>query len=245
MKNRIKKWIIIGASLLAFLIISVVLFDKVLMPWFVDAEEVELPDFVGLHKSEALATLSNLKLSYREIGPRYDANFDVDHIIYQRPAAGTKVKENRRIYLHISGGDPLIKMPSLINKTLRDAKVTLERRGLFIRDVEQIKSEFPANYVVEQEFVEGTNLAKGDSVDIKVSIGPRVGMVRTPNIIGKSLSESERILRRNNLKLGIIKYRPTPSILTNTVIEQLPSEDFLLSVGDSVDVTVAKSITSK
>lgn len=244
MKNRIKKWIIIGASLVAFLIISVVLFDKLFMPWFVDAPEVELPSLVGLHKSAALTILSNLKLNHSEIGPRYDANFDIDHVIYQRPAVGTKVKENRRIYLHISGGDPLIKMPNLINKTLRDAKVILERRGLFLRDIQQVRSELPANYVVDQEFVDGTNLAKGDSVDIKVSIGPRVGMVRVPNLIGKSLGEAERILRRNNLKLGVIKYQITPSILTNTVIEQLPSEDFLLSVADNVDVTVAKSITS-
>lgn len=243
MKNRIKKWIIIGASLIVLLIISVILFDKLLMPWVVDAKEAELPELVGLHKSEALTILSSLKLSYKEVATRYDANYDIDHVIYQKPPAGTKVKQNRRIYLHISGGDPLIRMPNLINKTLRDAKVTLERRGLYIRDIEQVKSELPSNYVVEQEFVEGTNLSKGDSVDIQVSIGPRVGMVRVPNIIGKSLSETERILRSNNLKLGRIKYQLTPSILTNTVIEQLPSEDFLLRVGDSVDVTVAKSIT--
>lgn len=245
MKNRIKKWIIISASLITFLIVSLILFDKLLMPWFVDAREVELPDLVGLHKSEALAILSDLKLNPVEKEPRFDARYDIDHIVYQRPSAGTKVKENRRIYLHISGGDPLIKMPNLINKTLRDAKVTLEKRGLFIRNIKQVKSELPSNYVVDQEFVEGTNLTKGDSVNIKVSMGPRVGMVRVPSIIGKSLDEAEQILRRNNLKLGIIKYRPTPSILTNTVIEQLPSEDFLLSVGDVVDVTVAKSITSK
>jgi serine/threonine-protein kinase len=244
MKNRIKKWLIISGSVFAGLIVLVVLFDKVYMPWFVDAKEVVLPNLVGMHKSEALKILSDLNLNVREIGPRYDAKFDIDHVIFQRPPAGTLVKENRRIYLHISGGDPLIKMPNLYNKTLRDAKVTLERRGLFIRDIAQIKSELPANHVVEQEFVEGTNLAQGDSVNIKVSIGPRVGMVRVPNLIGKSLSEAEIILRRNNLKIGIVKFRETPSILTNTVIEQLPSVDFLVSVGDSVDVTVAKSITS-
>jgi serine/threonine-protein kinase len=244
MKNFIKKWLIIAGSVLAGVIILVVIFDKLIMPWYVDAKEVKLPNLVGLHKSEAENILKKLHLNVREIGPRYDPNFDIDHVIFQRPPAGTIVKENRRVYLHISGGDPLIKMPNLINKTLRDAKVTLERRGLYIRDIIQVKSELKANHVVEQEFVEGTNLAEGDSVDLKVSIGPRVGMVRVPNLIGKSLSEVEIILRRNNLKMGIITYKQTPSILTNTVIEQLPSEDFLLSVGDSVDVTVAKSISS-
>jgi serine/threonine-protein kinase len=244
MKNRIKKWLIISGSVIAGLIILVVLFDRVYMPWFVDAEEVVLPNLVGMHKSEALKILSNLNLNVREIGPRYDARFDIDHVIFQRPSAGTVVKENRRIYLHISGGDPLINMPNLYNKTLRDAKVTLERRGLFIRDISQIKSELPANHVVEQEFVEGTNLAQGDSVDLKVSIGPRRGMVRMPNLIGKSLSEAEVLLRRNNLKVGNVKFRETPSILTNTVIEQLPSVDFLVNVGDTVDLIVAQSITS-
>ncbi len=245
MKNLIKKWLIIAGSVAAGIVILVVLFDKLYMPWFVDAKEIKLPNLVGLHKSDARNLLSQLKLNVREIGPRYDPGFDIDHVIFQRPSAGTMVKENRRVYLHISGGDPLIKMPNLYNKTLRDAKITLERRGLYIRDIIQVKSELKANHVVEQEFVEGTNLAQGDSIDLKVSIGPRVGMVRVPNLIGKSLSEVELILRQNNLKIGIITYKQTPSILTNTVIEQLPSEDFLLSVGDSVDVTVAKSITAE
>ena len=244
MKKLLKKWLIIAGSVAAGVIILVVIFDKLIMPWYVDAKEVKLPNLVGLHKSEAENILKNLHLTVKEKGPVFDPNFAIDHVIFQRPPAGTIVKENRRVYLHISGGDPLIKMPNLVNKTLRDAKVTLERRGLYIRNIIQIKSELPANHVVEQEFVEGTNLAEGDSVDIKVSIGPRIGMVRVPNLIGKSLSEVEIILRRNNLKIGIITYKQTPSILTNTVIEQLPSEDFLLSVGDSVDVTVAKSITS-
>lgn len=241
MKKRLKNLIISSISIFLLLVVSLFALDNYIMPWFVEADDIELPNFVGKHKDEAMIILKNLTLNPVEIGPRYDANFDVDHIIYQRPAAGTIVKPNRRIYLHISGGEPLVIMPNLLNKTMRDAKVTLERRGLFIREIEQIKSELPAKIVVEQEFIEGAHLAKGDSVNIKVSIGPRVGMMRTPYIIGKSIKEANRILRRNNLKLGETTYIISPSLLTNTVISQYPSQDYLLSVGDSVDVVVAKN----
>lgn len=210
------------------------------MPWYVDAVEVELPNLIGMDKSEAVKLLDSLNLKPILEGPRYDARYDVDQIMFQNPSAGKTVKENRRIYLHFSGGEPLVKMPNLRQKTYRDARINLERIGLYIRNLEQVKSEFPSGIIIDQEFEEGSYLAKGDSVNLQISIGPRIGMIETPYIIGRSLKDAERILRRNNLNIGTLKYEDSP-LLTNTVIDQYPSEGFLLSVDDSVDVWVARS----
>lgn len=132
-------------------------------------------------------------------------------------------------------------MPQLLGKTVRDAKITIERLGLAIDTLLDVRSEFPAKTVVEQSVKEGEFLAKGDPVTLMISIGPQIGMVRVPNLIAKTLTEAERILRELSLKIGKKTYLSSPNLLPNTIIDQYPSEDKLVSYGDSVDVVITQS----
>lgn len=227
-------------AIIAALIVLVLIVDNVILPWYVSAPENAIPNVVGMQKDEAIKILKDSKLNPILGEPRYDMRFPKDHIIFQKPDAGVIVKENRRVYLFISGGEPLIKIPTLVGKTYRDAKVTIERLGLIVGETEDVRSEFRANTVVSQEPPEGENIAKGSEINLKISIGPRIGMIRVPNILAKSLRTAETILRRNSLRIGKINYLESPSLLPNTIVDQYPSEDKLVSIGDSVDVVVTK-----
>lgn len=211
------------------------------MPWMVSAEEIIVPDVVGSDKISAIEELKKIGLHPIEQGPKYDENVPKDHVIFQTPRQGSTVKKGRRVYLYISGGEPLIKMPQLLGKTVRDAKITVERLGLVIDTLINVRSEFPAKTVVEQSRKEGEFLSKGEAVTLKISIGPQIGMVRVPNLIAKSLSEAERILRELSLKIGKRTYLSSPNLLPNTIIDQYPGEDKLVSYGDSVDVVLTQS----
>jgi serine/threonine-protein kinase len=241
MKKIIKRLIITGIILSLIAIGTFFGVNKYLMPSIVEAPELTLPNVVGLDKAEAIKILEELNLSPIEVGPRYDSRYKADQVLFQKPYAGTKVKVHRRVYIHISGGEPQIKMPQVVNKTLRNARVNIEGVGLFVGEVEEIRSELPMGIVVEQEFEAEFKLEKGDSVDLKVSIGPQSGMVRVPNIIGKSIKEANKILIRQNLNLGERTYSESPTLLPNTIISQTPSQDFLLNIGESVDVIISKS----
>lgn len=238
LNKKIIKYPIIA---IAAFIVLFILFDKLFMPWVVSAEEVTVPDFVGQNKVTAIEELKKIGLEPVEQGPKYDENVPRDHVILQTPRQGSTVKVGRRVYLYISGGEPLIKMPQLLGKTVRDAKITIERLGLAIDTLLDVRSEFPAKTVVEQSVKEGEFLAKGDSVTLMISIGPQIGMVRVPNLIAKSLTEAERILRELSLKIGKKTYLSSPNLLPNTIIDQYPSEDKLVSYGDSVDVVITQS----
>jgi len=238
LNKKIIKYPIIAFA--AFIVLFI-LFDKLFMPWVVSAEEVTVPDFVGQNKITAIEELKKIGLEPVEQGPKYDENVPRDHVILQTPRPGSTVKVGRRVYLYISGGEPLIKMPQLLGKTVRDAKITIERLGLAIDTLLNVRSEFPAKTVVEQSVKEGEFLAKGDSVTLMISIGPQIGMVRVPNLIAKTLTEAERILRELSLKIGKKTYLSSPNLLPNTIIDQYPSEDKLVSYGDSVDVVITQS----
>lgn len=240
MKKTIKRLIIAGIILLILMVGAFFVVDDYIMPSVVEANEFVLPNVVGLDKESAIRRLKALKLSPIEIGPRYDARYKVDEVIFQKPYAGTKVKENRRIYIHVSGGEPLVKMPQLIGKTSRDAEIKLSRVGLFLKELKEVRSELPTGTIVSQEFPADHELEKGDTVTLKISIGPKIGMVRVPDLIPKSIKEARKILRRLRLRIGEMTYRSSPTLLPNTIISQTPAPDSLLSIGESVNVIISK-----
>jgi serine/threonine-protein kinase len=174
-------------------------------------------------------------------GPRYSDEYPVDHVIYQKPEAGSIVKENRGVQIIISGGNPLTKMPYLIDKTLRDATVTIERLGFVLDEIVEVKDEAKANTIVEQYPKEGTNLQKGTKIKLKVSVGPNIGMVRVPDLLGLSFKEAEAVIHKNSLVVGKINYQESKNLLPNTVVAQYPAQNKLINVGESIDLFITKS----
>ncbi len=224
-------------GLIAFLIVL----DDVIFPIYVSGKEEPIPNVVGKNKEEAINILENAGFSPIVETSRYDQRYRKDQVIFQKPNANTVVKINRRVYLTISGGEPMIKMPSLITKSFREAQLTLERTGLNLGKVDSVESEFPVNTIVEQQYFEGKEIGKGTSVNLKVSVGPKVGMIRVPNLLGKSLVDAEGILRNISLKIGNKTYINSPTLLPNTIVDQQPAENSLVSLGDSVNVVLTQT----
>ncbi|MCB9209893.1 MAG: PASTA domain-containing protein [Ignavibacteriales bacterium] len=241
MKPIIKKILIWGMIATALLAIFAFIADIFIMPWYVKSEEVKVPNVVGMSKEQAFDLLSESKLNVIIEGPRYSEEFPVDHIIYQKPEAGSIVKVNRRVYIVVSGGIPITKMPNVLNRTLRDAKNTIERLGFEIAEITQVKSEEPANTVIEQYPKEGGSLKKGTRVELKVSVGPNIGMVRVPDLLGLSFKEAETILASNSLIIGKITYQDSRNLLPNTVVAQFPAKNSLINTGETVDLFITKN----
>lgn len=232
-----KKLLYLFGAILVFLLVI----DYIILPLYVSGSERQIPNVIGKQKDEAIKILEDAGLNPIVQTSRFDQKYQKDHVIFQNPSPNRTVKTNRRVYLTISGGEPQIKMPALIGKTIRDATVTLERIGLSIGKIDSIESEFPSGTIVEQQIPQGREIAKGTSVYLKLSVGPQAGMIRVPNLLGKSLFEAESMLKNNSLKLGSRTYINSPSLLPNTVVDQQPSESALIKVGDSVNVVLTQN----
>ena len=82
-------------------------------------------------------------------------------------------------------------------------------------------------------------VSDGDTVSIVLSKGSKQSQV--PSIIGFTLTEAERVLEQNNLKLGNIKYEYNDIYKEGIVLNQTPSSGLGdVSEGDKVDVVVSK-----
>lgn len=239
MKNRLKK---ISFTLLALLLVLII-FDKVLMPWYVSSEEVTVPNFVGMDKNRAQEMLEALNLEPVIIGPKYDNNNPLpkDHILRQRPHSGMKVKIGRRIYLFYSGGSPKVTMPDLFGKTYREADVILNNLDLKIGEITQSQSEYPSNTIIEQQYAFGALLEKGTTVNLTVSTGDKLGFFRTPDLAGLTLNEAKEKLSEFSLVIGRIEYQESSSLLPNTIISQNPEAESLVAPYDTITVIISKS----
>lgn len=240
MKKRIIKISIIFSVVLFSIFILTMVFDKIIMQAYVSSSIYEIPDVSGMYKTNAIELLKHNHLTPIIKGTRFDENVELDHVILQDPIPGRKVKENRNVYLYLSGGEPKINMPDLIGKSLRDAKVTLERLGFSLAQIQRKESEERLDVVIKQEFEPGILLAKGDSVSLTVSLGPQIGMIRVPNLLGENLSEAKKILQIYSLRIGNISYLNSNTLLPNTILDQYPSKDKLVAYGDSIDVVLSK-----
>jgi len=62
-------------------------------------------------------------------------------------------------------------------------------------------------------------------VGITVSTGPvEEGEITVPDLIGKSLTEAQKLLADSALTVGKINYQPSFSLLPNTILDQYPSK---------------------
>jgi len=243
LQNKVVKKLLylLGGLLLLFL-----LFNYAFMPWLVYSPEVQVPKVVSMQKEKAMELLEQAGLnpiigdtSYIEDG------FPKNSIILQKPIAGETVKKGRRIFLVLSGGVPTTTVPSILGKSITNARFALERVGLQLGDINEVPSDNPKDIIVGQQFVAGVTLKKGNAVSVNVSAGQTEGAIETPNLIGKSLTEAEKILNESFLKVGKLNYQPSFDILPNTVKDQYPSPGSKLNQGDAVDLFVTKNVETK
>ena len=171
----------------------------------------------------------------------YDENVPKGHIILQKPNAGEKVKVGRRIYLFVSGGDPVVAVPDLKGKSIRDAKFALERLGLSLGQIEDVPSNNPKDMIFDQQYAAGTKLQRGANVGVTMSVGNNEGLLTVPDLMGKSLVEAQKVLADSSLNVGKINYQRSYSLLPNTVVDQYPSKGSRVSPGTKVDLFVTKN----
>lgn len=232
------------AKIITFFLVMVLLvifFDKVVMYWYVGKDEVRVVNVIGLRQNDAIEILNSLNLQPVIAGYRYDDKFPKNTVLSQRPAPNSVVKEGRRVHLILSSGEEFIEMPTLINRSLRDASFIINRLGLVLGETsEDTSADIAAGLIMDQSIPAGKKITKGTRINLVISAGIIAGDIDVPNLVNKSLAETERILKNLKLKVGNINYIISLDKLPNTVIDQYPRAGEKIKEGGSIDLFIAK-----
>jgi eukaryotic-like serine/threonine-protein kinase len=208
-------------------------------------ESITVPNLSGMKLDELKSFLEERDLRY-EIS---DSTFIVGKppltVITQYPKEGAKVKPGRKVYLTVTAfNPPKVKMPKLVDLSLKSAEVTLQSYDLVLGQI-TYKPDLAENTVLEQSWegkpvLPGTDIPKGSKIDLLISDARGTAEFPIPNLLGSSLEEASFTLKASKLVLGatIQEYREDKPI--GKIFRQNPPavEGNKVRLGDIIDVWI-------
>ncbi len=229
------------------LVVAILLMNFIVMPWYVRHDTlVKVPSVVGLSFDEAKKKLDEAGLEGLQGDIRYDPTKPIGTVVDQIPPAELTVKDGRRIYLVISGGEQLYDVPNLVGRTLREAKFVLNQRNLEAQEVEYKQSaQYPSGIILSQLETAGSKVKKGTKIGVIVSTGMESGDIKVPDLTGKNIEEAKKLLAASKLTVGKINYQPTDNVQLNSVIDQYPKANSMAKENQKIDLFVNREVKKK
>jgi eukaryotic-like serine/threonine-protein kinase len=163
-------------------------------------------------------------------------------VIEQDPAPGSKVKENRTIYVSVSRiVPPQVKIPAIIDVSDRQAEAILMSYGLKT-GMRTYKPDLAKNAVLELMFKDrtlkpGDEVPKGSVIDLVLGDGVGSTDLPVPPLLNSTYDEAVFILKASGLAVGTVEFDDDVSDTSNAVIYRTYPEQ-----GDTVMLKQGQSI---
>ncbi|WKN30538.1 PASTA domain-containing protein [Porifericola rhodea] len=255
--SSIKDVLIHLAIVLALGITILVVFFYVYLPNTTNhGETVTVPDLEGIHLDDIDEFLTKRNLRFEVLS---DSGFTTEYepftILNQYPLPGSKVKENRKIFLTLNAvNPPKVKMPDLVDGSVKNAQLVLQSYGLERGNIKYVP-DLAQNAVLEQKFegkdIEaGTFIPKGSKIDLVVGDGLGNTVLEVPDVNGMDLEEAEFIIVGSGLKVGSVllqeadpEGRNAREVVENAapderyvVVRQNPGSERKVRIGEEIDI---------
>ena len=210
-------------------------------------ETITVPELVGMSFQDIDEFVTNRDLRYEILADSgYSESLPALTILTQNPKPGSKVKENRKIYLSLNATvPPKVRMPDLINTTRTNAEDILRANGLKpgkIEYVENIALNAVLSQKIDEEDVEPRSFVpKGSVVDLVIGDGVGNQSFDTPDFLGKTLDEVQFQISASKLILDHINYVKLDTLPDNTrnrTYKQRPPVGSKTSSGGSIEIWI-------
>ncbi|MEV8407578.1 Stk1 family PASTA domain-containing Ser/Thr kinase [Streptomyces niveus] len=195
-------------------------------------EIVRVPDLTGKSLADAKDALKKVGLAPGVITRSFDEETDQGGIIRSQPKAGTELRPDAGVALVVSKGRP-VHMPDVTGQSEEEATASLEDAGLDVKiAAERVNSPEEEGAVAEQSAKEGSRLARGDTVTLTVSKGPR--MIAVPDVTGKSIDDARAELTDAGFEVKVDRSFP---FLDDTVAKQSVDGGGTAAEGSTITIT--------
>ncbi len=229
----------------AVLIVLSVLYFYAYLPHITNhGESITVPSVEGLPITKVEDFLADHDLRYEVNDSSYSAEYPPLTVLKQYPAAGAKVKENRKIFVSVNRKNPpTVKMPDLIDGSLTNAEAVLRGSELKRGKIRLVSGPF-LNVVKEMQIdgnkvVPGVLVPKGTMVDLVVMDGGS-NKLPTPNVLGFNYEDAKVNILGSNLNLGDVTLVGDTTDLRPVILKQKPTPGEIIMVGDVVDVWIGE-----
>jgi beta-lactam-binding protein with PASTA domain len=209
-------------------------------------ETFVVPDFANVKTEDLDKFISGKSLKYEIIDSVFASGVQPGVVIKQDPEMNSAVKRNRTVYLTVSAKlPPLVKMPNVVDASMRQAMAQLESYGLKVGK-RSYKPDPCVNCVLSQsmkgkKIEPGTMIPKGSIIDLVLGQGEDGEKINIPCLVSLSHKEAVAKLAESGFSEGIAKCIDCKTAADKEiakVFKQVPacSEDNMLNPGSSVDL---------
>jgi len=245
----------LGGVLLSLLITSGILVALMVSYFYIylpsvtnHGETITVPNVEGLHLDDLEEFLGKRNLRYTVNDSTYSDDHPPLTVLRQFPFAGSKIKENRVIYISVNRiTPPTVPMPNLVDGSLINAEAVLRGNELKRGRIQLVRGPF-LNLVKEmhfagEEILPGTRIPKGSVIDLVVEDGGS-NTVPTPDVLGYTLEDAKIPIFGSNLNLGEVTFvGDTTGLEPKIVLKQKPSPHEKIKVGDVLELWIGKKGT--
>jgi serine/threonine-protein kinase len=202
------------------------------------AREVAVPDLRGLDAERAKQLVEETGLVLRIDSKRPDTQVAANHVLDQEPQAGSILRRQRAVRVHVSLGrqDPAV--PAVVGQLERTAEIVLADEKVAIAHRSEIRtSAYAAGVIVGQD---PPAPLQAPSVALLVNRGQSAAGYVMPDIIGAIASRTVDVLRRRGFRVTVGAEVPYPGLPSGVVVRQTPLPGYRVSEGDAIVLEVSR-----
>ena len=201
-------------------------------------------NYVGMSEVEARRQLSAIRLS-AEV--RYEASRDNPGVVLsQNPPPESRVRRGSQVALTVSMQP--VKVPSVIGKSLEEARQILAGAGLGVGSVRRVAdrgSDYPAGSVISQEPNAEQVVAAGTRVNLILRAASREPeSVTVPGVYNMSEKDARATIERAGLRvgaLGCMQATQMRGLVVGNAAGTNPVQGTSLPAGTAVTLIIARS----
>ncbi|UCD58943.1 MAG: PASTA domain-containing protein [Candidatus Hydrogenedentota bacterium] len=201
--------------------------------------KVTVPNVANRSVVDALDILSERGLELRKAGARNSPIIPENYVISQDPIAGTVVKEGTPVSVVISLGSKTSIVPNLVGKSLREARVELNRAGLRAGRFSRMHDHRARDVVLAQSPEPNRQVDRETPVDMLLSLGLGAREYRLPDLIGLPLEKASKVLEAMGVSIGDITTKLDLAHPQGIILDQAPPPGSLITEGSLVSLVMS------
>lgn len=192
-------------------------------------EEITVPDFTNLSRSEAVALARSVGVRLVLADSVYVKRMSPGAVYMQTPVAGSSVKLGRRIRIVTNTLVPKeVYMPSLVGCSLRQAKAELMRNSLVLGRLIYVR-DIATNVVIRQQYgsreiAPGAPLVSGSKVNLVLGLSSTDNMSVVPNFVGVKYPQLTDMVQDNSLNVGRLAFDSSVKTYADTLAARVYSQ---------------------
>ena len=243
--NYVVRNVVLAVSLL---VIGLFLVNVLLNIFTRHNKYIEVPDLEELTLDEARQLIRRKDMRIEVDYSLYVAALDPGTVLEQQPAAGTRVKPGRRIYVTVNATQQrIVDVPYVAGYSLRQAWNILATAGFRIERLEYV-SDIATNNVLEQRVgsrrvtpEHPVQARMGSGVVLVLGRAADAARVTVPRVVGLTLREAESRIWDAGLNVGGIEQDEgidQKTIRQARVWRQTPDQGSMASLGSRVTLAL-------